>query len=331
MRPHVELIAHQDLIWHEAELPEAIGEARQRNLSYDEETGAASTLVEFISRWTRPGGHHDADTEWFVLRGKVSVGDRGLCEHGYMRAPAGLRVPPMSADAGTVVLVVREYGDAGFTLSELDRYGFIAPGGHDASGEPGQLTLVEPDALEWTVPPWEPEKDPSGLEVKILYRNPSPPGEPQHGHLACLWRAPVGWRNDATIHQAVFEEAFGLEGTLTYNFGELSAGRYYHRPRLVKYSELAQAGTEPALVFLRLGGDAPRWVTRGSVHRVQGEAVNYDPGDPLQAPLPAGIAVRSTRAGPAPVPEPAPPAGGEPPTASATVANNLRSPVTQEV
>ncbi len=47
MRPHVELIQQADLCWHTAELPRGNGEARQRNMSYDEEDGSASTLVHF--------------------------------------------------------------------------------------------------------------------------------------------------------------------------------------------------------------------------------------------------------------------------------------------
>ena len=46
MRPHVELVDEKDLLWHVAELPGAKGEARQRNLCYDEQNGAASLVVE---------------------------------------------------------------------------------------------------------------------------------------------------------------------------------------------------------------------------------------------------------------------------------------------
>ncbi len=46
VRPHVELIDERDLLWHLAELPHGNGEARQRNLNYDEEDGSASLLCE---------------------------------------------------------------------------------------------------------------------------------------------------------------------------------------------------------------------------------------------------------------------------------------------
>ena len=70
MRPHVELIQEKDLVWHEAELHKGSGRARQRNLSYDEENGAASTRVVFDKAWSRAGGYHHADVEWYVQTGE---------------------------------------------------------------------------------------------------------------------------------------------------------------------------------------------------------------------------------------------------------------------
>jgi len=78
VRPHVELIHEDDYLWHPAELPRGEGAAVQRNLSYDEENGAASTRVRFQDTWSRPAGYHHADTEWYVLNGQAQVGDAVL-------------------------------------------------------------------------------------------------------------------------------------------------------------------------------------------------------------------------------------------------------------
>ena len=43
-----QLIDEKDLLWHPAELPHGVGEARQRNLNYCEEKGEASLSVEFV-------------------------------------------------------------------------------------------------------------------------------------------------------------------------------------------------------------------------------------------------------------------------------------------
>ena len=90
MRPHVELVDEKDLIWHMAELPHGEGDARQRNLNYDEEDGAASLLVEFQSDWSRGPGLHAAQTEWYVLEGQITIGDTELGEGGYWCAPRGV-------------------------------------------------------------------------------------------------------------------------------------------------------------------------------------------------------------------------------------------------
>ncbi len=111
MRPHVELVDEQDLLWHVAELPHGTGEARQRNLCYDEENGAASLSVEFLSDWSRAAGEHTAQTEWFVLSGEVTIGDTVLHEGGYWCAPRGVPTPRVEAKAGTRVLLFREYAD----------------------------------------------------------------------------------------------------------------------------------------------------------------------------------------------------------------------------
>ena len=67
----------------------------------------------FRGDWRRPAGFHAADTEWFVLSGRVRAGERTLGPHGYLRAPAAMRVPELEVEKGSEVLVFREYGDAG--------------------------------------------------------------------------------------------------------------------------------------------------------------------------------------------------------------------------
>ena len=149
MRPHVELIQEADLCWHEAELPRGEGRVRQRNMSYDEENGGASTKLRFDTAWHRPAGYHNADTEWYVVGGQVRLGDRLLGKGCYFRAPAGLRVPAISVQAGTEVLLFREYADWGFTASSRDRSRFVPRGLNTSSREAGALTVVDVSRLEW--------------------------------------------------------------------------------------------------------------------------------------------------------------------------------------
>ena len=101
MRPHVELVHENDLIFHPGELPGGEGKPRQQNLCYDEENGAASTRLIFDDAWSRPGGYHHADTEWYVTKGEISIGRRVLGKGGYWRAPRGLGVPSHDVVPGT--------------------------------------------------------------------------------------------------------------------------------------------------------------------------------------------------------------------------------------
>lgn len=223
MRPHVELIQEADLVWHEAELARSDGKVRQRNLSYDEENGAASTRVVFDKAWRREAGYHHADVEWYVMSGTIRIGDRFLGKGGYFRAPAGLCIPPMEAAAGTDVLIFREFGDWGFSLSSKDRGRFVPRGGNTASSEQGQLTIVDTSRMEWMPNAYEGDTQ-RFLKLKLLYHDPAPPGHNDKGFVTMLAWAPPGWSDNRMVHHPVFEEAYSLDGHLVYNFGTLDAG-----------------------------------------------------------------------------------------------------------
>ena len=66
------MINQADYIWHPADFVHHEGRAFQRNLSVDEEDGSASLRVDFETEWSRPGGYHHADTEWYVLSGSIT-------------------------------------------------------------------------------------------------------------------------------------------------------------------------------------------------------------------------------------------------------------------
>src|SRR5260221_1489771 len=159
MRPHVELIHEDDYIWHAAELPRGDGKARQRNVSLDEEDGSASTRVDFDSAWSRPGGYHVADTEWYVLDGQIAIGDTLLGKGGYIHAPKGVAIPKMSAKEGTRILLYREFGDWGFETKEANA---------DFARE--SLTVLDTDAMDW-LDVDKPGPKP-GLMIKMLHRDP---------------------------------------------------------------------------------------------------------------------------------------------------------------
>jgi len=295
VRPHVELIQEADLCWHEAELPRGQGKgAKQRNLSYDEEDGSASMRVLFDKAWSRAGGYHHADIEWYVVQGRVRVGDRFLGKGGYMRAPAGLAVPAIQVDAGTEVLMFREYGDWGFSVARKNRAKFVSRGGNTASRAQGELTLVDSHRMEWMPNAYEGDTQ-RFLKLKLLYHDPSSPTDNNTGFVSMLAWAPPGWSDNRLVHHPVFEEAYSLDGHLVYNFGTLDVGTYFFRPAMVKHGHFVAGEERGWAGFFRLDGSLINWITTNERVIVEGNAVNYDPK--TQAPLMAGIPVRSRSAG----------------------------------
>jgi quercetin dioxygenase-like cupin family protein len=273
MRPHVELIDERDLLWHVAELPHSEGEARQQNLSYDEEDGSASLRVNFATDWRRGPGLHAAQTEWFVLEGRVQFGDHTLHKGGYWCAPKGVASPEIRASAGTRILLFREFGDWGFT-----------PGA--ASDADAELPLVVKDseAMEWfdVVDPengspmnFERGGTPvPGLYIKLLYR------DPRTGFYTRLIKAKPGWREHPLAHHPVFEEAYCLDGDFDYNYGLMTPGQYFFRPAGIRHGDFTAGEKDGCTWILRCDGDLVDWYTDNARVEMKGDPVNWGEGFP---------------------------------------------------
>lgn len=303
MRAHTEIVSTDDLVWRPAELPRAEGTARQQNLSYDEENGAASTRVFFDTGWSRPAGYHQADTEWYVLTGQVRLGDQALGASDYFRAPAGLHVPPIRVSAGSQVLIFREFADWGFSVSGGNRGGFVPRGGNTASDEPGELTIVQDTQAGWAANPYGTVSEQDfqrKLKLKILFHDPSPVRR-DAGWLTNLVWAPPGMdgTGHGVEHHHVCEEGYGLSGRMDYDFGIFLPGCYFYRPPLVQHADFKDGGTGHVLL-MRVNGDLINWKTEDLVVEVGGQAVNYDPADAGQLPIMVSAPLRSTSAGPWP-------------------------------
>jgi hypothetical protein len=295
VRPHVEAIQQADLCWHEAELPRGEGQAKQRNLSYDEEDGSASTRVIFESAWTRPGGYHHADVEWYIMEGMIKIGDQYLGKGGYYRAPAGLRVPQIEVQEGTDILLFREYGDWGFDVSDKDKSEFVPRGGNTASDEPGELTIVDSNKMEWMPNVYEGDTQ-RFLKLKPMFIDPASPDNNNTGFVSMVCWCPPGWSDNRMVHHPVFEEAYSTAGRLDYNFGSLGAGTYFFRPARVKHGHFIAGEERGWSGFFRLDGSLINWITINERVILQGDALNYDPE--TEAPVIAGIPVRSKGTGP---------------------------------
>lgn len=291
MRPHVELIDEQDLLWHMAELPHGEGEARQQNLCYDEENGAASLRVNFDTDWRRGPGLHAAQTEWFVLEGSVQFGDRTLGKGGYWCAPKGTATPEVRATAGTKILLFREFADWGFT-----------PGAGDAADAELPLVIMDSEAMEWfdvqdpeNGSPMDFERGGTpvpGLYIKLLYR------DPRTGFYTRLIKAKPGWREHPLAHHPVFEEAYCLDGEFDYNYGFMTAGQYFFRPAGVRHGDFTAGDKDGCTWILRCDGDLVDWYTDNASVEMKGDPVNWGEGYPNSEPPAFVQPVRSRSVGP---------------------------------
>lgn len=291
MRPHVELVDEKDLLWHMAELPHGKGEARQRNLNYDEENGAASLLVEFQTDWQRDAGVHAAQTEWFVLEGRVKIGDQVLGEGGYWCAPRDVVTPAVSADAGTKILLFREYAAWEFT-----------PAADDAVMDEDALVVVDSKAMDWydVVDPdhgspmdFERGGTPvPGLFIKLLWR------DKENGFYTRLIKAKPGWREHPLAHHPVYEEAYCLDGDFEYNFGTMTKGQYFFRPAGIRHGDFTAGEKDGCTWILRCDGDLVDWYTDNAKVEMKGDPVNWGDDYPGTEPPVYIQPVRSRSIGP---------------------------------
>ncbi len=261
MRPHVELIHDKDYVWHAAELPGGEGRASEQRLSVDEEDGSSSLRVDFHTRWGRGAGIHHANTEYHVLDGSVTYGERTIGKGGYIRAPKGVPVDAITFAEGTRILHYREYGDAGFDAVDS----LAAPRWDDAYGD---TVVIDTEAMAW-----DPVKNAGpmpGLLIKYLHV------DPVSGFYTRLVHASEGWADHRLAHHPCYEEAYTVQGHMEYNFGTLDVGTYFFRPARVKHGHFTtQEGG--CTWLMRSDGELFNWYTQNEYVRWGGEGVNYGP------------------------------------------------------
>lgn len=279
LRPHVEIINECDYVWHVAELPASEGKARQRNLCIDEETGASSLRIDFSDNWSRQAGWHEADVEFYVMEGSLTVGGHKLERGGYLQVPKGALTPAMNATAGTKLLYFVEGGGVDFTPA----------GGADrrATREAQSLTLLDTEAMEWAVVG---KAGPApGLMIKMLHEDPK-----TGFYTRLIWVKPE-WVEEKYEHHACFEEAYILQGTTTYNFGQLRAGSYFFRPPYIKHGGFV-AAPDGHVALIRSDKELTNWYTTDPVVTFHGTPVNYDPA--VNGPILSSRPLRSRSHGP---------------------------------
>jgi hypothetical protein len=261
LRPHVETIHENDYVWHRAELVGGEGRASERRLSVDEEDGSCSLRIDFHTDWRRGSGIHHANTEYYVLEGEMTIGDRTIGKGAYVYAPRGVPTQPMRFKEGSQILHYREYGDAGFdSVDSVDAPRW--PGARE------DVLVIDTEAMKWDPVP-NPGPMP-GMYIKYLHIDPE-----THFYTRLVY-AQEGWVDHRLAHHPCYEEAFTLQGKMSYNFGDLIPGTYFFRPARVKHGHFVsmEGGTT---WLLRSDGELFNWYTQNEWARWGGEAVNWGP------------------------------------------------------
>lgn len=245
-RPHVECVDIKDMPWTPANLPKSTGSARQRVLSMDWDTKAASLYIQLDPGWNRPKGYNHADTEYFVLEGELAIGEYRLYSGCYFRAPRYMAVGPFESSQGALLLYFRE-GPANFAVSQRNM-GTVSE----------EAIFVDTNEMEWKpsmVPHDRTLVDKAEpLYTKVLYRSPitefrhtDEDGNPIN-YYSRLVRAAPGWGDTRLSHHPVMEEGYILEGEMDYNFGKLTPGTYFWRPPRIKHGYFNTS--DKGMVFL---------------------------------------------------------------------------------
>ena len=262
MRPHVETIQESDYVWHAAELVAGEGRASERRLSVDEEDGSSSLRIDFHTDWGRAPGIHHANTEYHVLEGEMTYGDRKIGKGAYLYAPKGVPTESVQFAEGTRILHYREFGDAGFDAVDS----VAAPRWADARED---VIVVDTEAMRWdAVPNAGPMP---GLFIKYLHI------DPETHFYTRLVHAQEGWTDHRLAHHPCYEEAYTTQGAMAYNFGDLTVGTYFFRPARVKHGHFTSL-EGGATWLLRSDGELQNWYTQNEWVRWGGESVNYGPG-----------------------------------------------------
>lgn len=232
-RSWVEFVQSQNIPWSASDVLGLRPGADAKVLSDDPETGAASMLVRYPAGFTADGGPIDADEEFLVLDGDLSLGDTSFAPMSYAHLPAGYETGRLTTRTGAVVLQFLSRRPARLA----------APRPFD----PARL-VAHLDAFQ--VPytgNFHPEFPP-GAGRKLLYKDPAT-GDTSW----ILGTMPMRWAARSEVHPVV-EEMYLLSGEVHGDRGVMRPGAYFWRP---PHSKHGPYGTLTGnLYFFRTKGGA---------------------------------------------------------------------------
>jgi hypothetical protein len=221
-RKHIEFVDTQELPWQPVSLPGIGGDAREKVLSEDDETGAATMLLGLPAGWRQAtAGYRSVATEIFLLRGDLTIGSTCLIDGCYSYIPADMAHGPLASVQGCLALIMFA-GRPDFVAGETSR----------ANARLDQyIPCINSSEMPWS--PARLEGPPPGILVKPLRSDPETHDWTWISAVLPLWR-----EDRAEVHPTV-EEAFMLRGdTLLGERGVMRAGCYFWRPPNVPHGPM---------------------------------------------------------------------------------------------
>jgi hypothetical protein len=270
------LVQVERLYWRPFNLS-GVQPAQFKLLSFDENTGARTLLVDLPAGWKQASGYHSADLEMFVLEGGVSMGGEAAGRYAYAYYPAGY-AHSYGTEFGATVLQMWN-GKPDYVANAQSRRGVRA----DEAVEGwryGDARSIGPS--EFPAFRDEPFRENSPIRLKLMRHDEAsgaktwiavlPGGGPAmrgEGHLA-PWASNAGW-----------QEGFLLAGDMTVAeclpqgevAGTYTQGGYFFRPAGQRYGGPSLYSNTFAI-----------WLFRsGSGHRVSYHSACERPSGPTHS------------------------------------------------
>lgn len=234
-RKHIEFIQSTDVVqktWRVEGLSQ--GTALTRILSFDDENGASTELVEWTENWMSDSGYFNCDIEIFVLNGEIQIGQLRLGPYTYGFIPAGVCLEAWSITANTIALWMP------------DRSPHFTQSLNDVPGAKRELYIP---SLSSALIPWSSTLTP-GFPTGAMRKNlrKGAEGERSTWLLGCLPQFVMPYAE----YHPVPEEEFALQGSLTTQAGHMTSGCYFWRPPFISH---APAYTETGYFAFVRGGN----------------------------------------------------------------------------
>lgn len=243
-RPHIEFIHAQDLDWQRNVLPAPFDNIECKLLSLDNETGACSTLLRYPKGWRSSETEKlNADHEFLVLEGSLTINDQKYDFDSYGYLPAHARHRNWASESGAVALTF-------FSTS---------PSASESSVETKEkgIPYLNLHDMMWVSADVDPDLDFLRIAHKIL-RDDEKKGEKTMILNCGAQSHPEDWKEAALSHPCV-EEMFLLSGDIIGERGTMHAGSYFWRPPHIWHGPFGSRNGNVCLIRFMEGRHINEW------------------------------------------------------------------------